>query len=188
MQIVATFSDGAINQLATRLAGFEAEGRATMAATLNAVGEALRHKTVIAETAQTGLAESTIDRAQTTIDASPGRLAFTVVTEGGNVRLKYFGAKEGGGGVTATPWNRSTFYGGAFLTSGRPGARALSPKLGGQVYTNIGGGKWGGKIAQERSGLYIPTELTKGNTASTFEAGAGAALEGIMTKIAGLIG
>lgn len=187
MQIIAKLDDGAITRLQTRLAALAQNGRVEMAAALNAAGNELRRKTVAAETPQTGLAGDVIDRAQQTIDANAASLLFTIVAHGGSVRLKYFGAKEGGGGVSAHPWGRVTFYSGAFITSGRPGARAPSPRLGGQVYTNVGGGKWGGAIKQLRPGLYIPTEMTSGQTAREFETGAARALGAIVTKVAGLL-
>jgi hypothetical protein len=169
MQIVVSFRDHVLANYANRLEALAAgSGRAVLAQALEAGGTALRKATVTAETAQTGLSHDTIDRAQHEIAATPATLAYTIVSKGGNVRLKYFGAKEGGGGVTAHPWNAQHFYAGAFITSGRPGNRRPSPKLGGHVYKNIAGGKWGGSIRQERSGLFIPVEMTSGRTAATF--------------------
>ena len=169
MQIIVTFRDRILSDYANRLEALAAgSGRAVLAQTLNEGGQAIRSKTVAAETAQTGLSADTIDRAQKTIDASASSLTFTIVSHGGNVRLKYFGAKEAGSGVIAHPWNASHTYQGAFIKSGRPGHRAPSSKLGGHVFRNVSGGKWGGKIKAVRSGLFIPTEMTKGSTASAF--------------------
>ena len=187
MLIIARMDARAFERLMTKLAAFDHEGPTIMAEALNSAGVELRLATVAAETQQTGLAGDVVDRAQTTIDASRGRLAFSIVVRGGSVRLKYFGAKEGGGGVSARPWNRPSFYRGAFITSGRPGNRRASPRLGGQVYTNVGGGKWRGHITQVRPGLFMPTELTRGATAKSFEAGSRRALEGIATRLAALL-
>ena len=115
-----------------------------------------------------------------TAEAEPGRLAFTIVSRVGNVRLKYFHPVESGAGITATPRGRSAFSPGAFLTSGPPGARFIAKKLNGQVYVRVTpSGRWnerrGGHkayknlIKQERSGLFIPTEMVKGPTAKAFE-------------------
>ena len=173
MQIIVTFRDAGLSAYAARLDALAAgAGRAAIAQALNEGGEDVRHMTVSAESAQTGLSTDTIDRAQRSIPATSASLAFTITSHGGNVRLKYFGAKEGGGGVTAHPWNRSTFYRGAFITSGRPGHRAPSPKLNGHVFENISGGRWHGKIRLKRSSLFIPTEMTKGKTAAAFDSGA----------------
>jgi hypothetical protein len=67
-----------------------------LAGLLNSAGEAIHAATVQAEARQTNLPVSTMERAQKATPAAPGRLKFTIASEGGNVRLKYFGAKEGG--------------------------------------------------------------------------------------------
>lgn len=100
------------------------------------------------------------------------------------MRLKYFGAKESGSGVTASPWGRSTFYPGAFINSGF-GKRAPSPKLGGQVYRRTG--KSNLPIKQERSGLFLPDELLKSATVQAFDSGAPLILDGVLTKLAAMI-
>lgn len=186
MQLIATFNNDALSRFSTRVAGL-ANAAPVMASALNAAGEALRHHTVIAETGQTGLGGDVIERAQNAREASPARLVFSIAARGGSVRLKYFGAKEGGGGVSAHPWGRETFFPGAFITSGRNGNRKPALKLNGQVYTNIRGGRWRGKIKLLRSGLFIPTELTRGATAAAFEAQAPAALAAVLTRVAGLL-
>lgn len=177
MHIVVTFRDQTLSRYAARLEALAGgAGRDVLAQALNEGGRAVRETTVAAETAQTGLPGDTLERAQQTIEANAGSLSYTIWSEGGNVRLKYFGAKESGGGVTAHPWNRSSFYPGAFITSGPRGRRAPSPKLGGHVYRNVAGRRWGGPIAQVRSGLFIPTEMTKGQTAAAFDKGAASVL------------
>lgn len=177
MQIIVAFRDASLSRYAARLDQLaEGSGRAVLAQALNEGGQAVRQMTVAAETQQTGLQADTIDRAQQAIIATPSSLAFTITSKGGNVRLKYFGAKEGGGGVSAHPWNKSTFYSGAFITSGRPGHRRPSPKLGGHVFQNVSGGQWHGKIKSMKSGLFIPIEMTKGRTAASFHAGASGVL------------
>jgi len=170
MQIIVAFRDQALSAYAARLEAMAAgAGRAAIAQALNEGGAEVRERTVAAEAKQTGLPTDTIDRAQKTIEATPASLSFTITSHGGNVRLKYFGPIEGGGGVTARPWGSAHFYRGAFITSGRPGHRAPSPKLHGHVFENISGGRWHGKIRLKRSGLFIPTEMTKGSTAAAFD-------------------
>ena len=178
MHIVVSFRDQALSRYAARLASLAGgEGRGVMAQALNEGGRAVRQATVAAETAQTGLPGDTLERAQRELPADAGSLSYTIWSEGGNVRLKYFDAMEGGGGVTAHPWNRSTYYDRAFINSGPPGRRVPSPKLGGHVYRSVGGSRrWGGPISVMRSGLFIPVEMTRGQTAAAFDKGAASVL------------
>lgn len=185
MQIVVTFRDHILADYAKRLEQMAGSGMGVLAQALNEGGAAVREQTVAAETAQTGLPGDTLDRAQQEIPASSGSLTYTIRSQGGNVRLKYFGAKEGGGGVTAHPWNSGHFYPGAFINSGWRGRRAPSPKLGGHVYERVGSGRL--PIKQSRSGLFIPTEMTKGQTASTFESGSATVLATTVLKRLGAL-
>jgi hypothetical protein len=198
VQIVAVIHDRALCDEARRLEAFATDGPVLLAEILNIEGEAIRAVTVAAETAQTDLPQDTLGRAQQPIEAAPGRLAFTIVARGGNVRLKYFHPVEGGGGITATPWGRSTFYAGSFLTSGRPGARYMLKKLNGQVYTRVTASpRWNERRAgfteyksltkQERSGLFIPTEMVKGRTAEAFEEMAAVASTRIVSRLGALL-
>ncbi len=61
--------------------------------------------------------------------------------------------------------------------------RSPAPKLNGQAYTNIGGGKWRGAIRVMRSGMFIPTEMTRAATRAAFEAGASEALESLARQL-----
>jgi len=184
MHVVVTFRDRVLSDYANRLEqlgsrmGFLAEA-------LNEGGHALRQKTVAAETAQTGLPGDTLERAQHEIPASGGSLIYTIMSEGGNVRARFFHPSEGGGGATAYPWNAAHFYKGGFLTSGRPGNRRIVIK--GGPYENIKGGKWGGKIRAVRTGLFIPTEMTMGQTAAAFESGAAVVLNTIVKRLGSLL-
>ncbi len=189
MHIVVTWRDHSLQRFAAKMQALgNGSARATIAEALNEGGRGVRAQTVVAETAQTGLAGGTIDRAQHEIDASAATLTFTIRSQGGNVRLKFFHPKEGGGGVTASPWNSSHFYARDFLTSGRPGNRRPSPKLHGNVMKPLGR-KWGGPIKVDRSGLYIPREMTTGSTASAFEAGAhGVLATTVISRLGSLLG
>lgn len=189
MHVIVKFDDRSFGKFQTKLAGLAARGPATMAQAMNAAGVIMHQATIAAETAQTGLTHATMERAQRIREASPSRLAFTISSKGGNVRLKYFGAQEGGGGVSAHPWAQSHFYHSAFITSGRQGMRTPAAKLGGQVFEPAGDGnrRWWRKIKSRRSGLFIPTEMTKGSTKSAFDAHVAPMMSGIMTKLAGLM-
>ena len=186
MIVAVKFNDRGLGQFAARLSQLADGGRAILASSLNEGGDALRALTVSAETSQTGLTAGTINRAQQAVHAT-GQLVYSIRAHGGDVRLKFFGPVEGGGGITAHPWNRSTFYRGGFMTSGRNGSRRMIAKLNGQVYQNIRGGKWGGKIRVMRSGLFIPTEMTRGRTAAAFEEGTAVLSTTIVARLGALL-
>lgn len=134
-------------------------------------GEAMRSSMAGVAAGQVNLPLDTLNRA---FDGHlAGQNIYTIRARGGNVRLKYFSPKEGGRGVAASPWGRTTVYAGTFMTSGRPGARRMSPKLGGHVYERVDKSNrgWFSKIRQARAGLYIPDEMVKGATFATFKRG-----------------
>lgn len=182
MQIIATFRDRHLSDYASRLEQLNA---GALAETLNLIGARAREKTVAAETQQTNLAGDTIERAQHEIKATPSRLVYTIQSGGGNIRLKYFNARESGAGVVAVPWGSGHYYPGAFINSGWHGARWPSPKLNGHTYKRTGASRL--PIKQERSGLYIPTEMTTGQTLAAFEAAVPAGFNIIVRRLGSLL-
>ena len=191
MHVVVDFKDHILRDYAARLDHIAGSGMGMLAQALNEGGAEVREQTVAAETAQTGLPYNTLDRAQREFPATSGSLTYTIFAKGGNVRLKFFGPSEVPGGVIAHPWNRPTFYANAFVTSGRPGARFQVAKLNGQVFMrNTPKLAWNrntkkkitSPIVSERSGLFIPIELTTGQTASTFESGSASVLATTVIK------
>ncbi|NEW96630.1 hypothetical protein [Rhodopseudomonas sp. BR0G17] len=144
---------------------FETAGRKAPAAIGRAIrrtGDMAKTRVVRALVAQTGLKRKVIVKA---VKAKPGAMTYTLKTRGGNVSLKYFGARETRRGVSAAPWNRRRVFGGAFIKGGRfPNRVALG--LNGQVFARVGKSRL--PIARQRSGLYIPTEMIKGETRGAF--------------------
>jgi hypothetical protein len=111
---------------------------------------------------QTGLKSKTINRS---LKGMRGGLTYTIKSHGGDIRLKFFGARETGKGVTAAPWNSRKLYPATFIKSGWwPNRRA--PIAGGQVLMRVGESKYPMKVV--RSGLFIPDEMVKGASASAF--------------------
>lgn len=173
-----------LDHLAGEFRNLAQQGPAVMATVLNSVGRELRKATVAAEVRQTGLKSGTISRAQKEHRASPGSLVYTIEAEGGDVRAKFFNPSEGAGGVTAHPWNGTTEYSKAFMSGGAFGKRVKLHS--GEVFQRVGTSRL--PIKAVRTGLYIPKELTKGETLSTFDAGTGQIADMVVRRLGALIG
>lgn len=117
---------------------------------------------------QTGLTPRIINKAVKTFRASPQNPRIMLLTRGGEISYRYFGAHEVAGGVEATVKGDKVFVAGGFTRSGPRGRRTKVSKLNGQVYINTDGKRWHGAIRVEKSGEYIPYEFVSGQTAATF--------------------
>lgn len=113
---------------------------------------------------QTGLKRKTINKALKATKAfGPG--AFTIKSRGGDVRLKFFGARETRKGVSAAPWNQRRVYAGTFIKGGRFPKR-ITLRMGGQVFKRIGRARM--PIKGGKSGLFIPDEMVIGASQAAF--------------------
>ena len=168
MHLVVAVQDRALGDFAKRLEQLGATGRAALSSALNAAGEEVRLLTVAAETKQTGLDGKTIAKAQKTAPSTPASLSFRIRSQGGNVRLKFFGARETSGGVVAHPLGEAQVFAHAFMKGGRFPDRSVG-KLNGQVFERAGAGRLPIRIV--RSGVAIPKEMVTGATAAAFDKG-----------------
>lgn len=169
-------------EAAMRAAGKEAPNAIRRA--LNWVGDRTKTQVVRALTAQTGLKFAVIQRAVRPVRANYGALIYRLKAAGGNVSLKYFGARETAAGVTAAPWGVRSLYASAFIRGGIF-PRRVPLGLGGQVFKRVGGARL--PIQKQVSGLFIPKEMVRGETAATFEATVGALLPGRVDHEVGAI-
>ncbi|WP_182179322.1 hypothetical protein [Methylobacterium radiotolerans] len=119
-------------------------------------------------TRQTGLSRKIIDKAVRPYRASPQNPRVMLVTRGGEISLRYFGAHELPGGVAATVRGKADFVEGGFRRSGPRGRRVMVAKLNRQVYVNTDGKRWRGHVRVEKSGVFIPYDMVSGQTAATF--------------------
>lgn len=156
---------GTLGAMRRRFAEAGKNGPAALARAINHTGDKARTQMVRSLTTQTGLKRQVIVRALKVTRASAGGLAYRISSKGGNVHLKYFGARETRSGVSAAPWGHRTVYGGTFIKGGRFPNRVSIGK-GGQVFVRTGGGRL--PIKDVRSGLYIPAEMVKGETEAAF--------------------
>lgn len=133
---------------------------------INRTGDMATTQMVRALTSQTGLKRAVIVRALHKLKAGLGSLSYTIRSRGGNVSLKYFKARETGKGVSAAPWGGRRVYAGSFIKGGLFPNRVAIPRLNGQVFMRTGSARM--PIVKVKSGLFIPTEMVKGATASAF--------------------
>lgn len=111
---------------------------------------------------QTGLQRKTLVKA---LKGSTAGNGYVIRSQGGDIRLKFFKARETRKGVSAAPWNNRRVYPGTFIKGGRfPNRKGLS--FGGQVMQRSGGSRL--PIHGVKSGLYIPEEMVKGASAQAF--------------------
>ena len=113
---------------------------------------------------QTGLKAGTINRAVKSRNSFNGS-AFEILARGGNIRLKFFGARETRKGVTAAPWNKRKLYAGTFMKGGRFPNR-VGLKMGGAVLKRTGKGRL--PLQGQRSGLFIAEDLISGQSEQAF--------------------
>lgn len=169
--------DGA-KELQNMLAAAGVKAPQAIRRAINHTGDKAKTAMARALAKQTGMKVSTMKRALKPLRASdgsatgfvPGKgsLEYVLRCKGGDVSLKYFRPVERGGGVYARPWGSQRFYPGKFIKSGPRGKRVLNPKFHGHVMENLAGGAWGGKIRVVRSGLSLPAEMVKGESAAAF--------------------
>lgn len=131
---------------------------------LVAAGEAAKKQMTGALVDQTGLSRKVILRA---VKSRASKLSYSIRVKGGDVRAKYFGPQIVGSGVVASPWNRHHTYTGAFMRGGVAQSVHFTKKgMSGGVFKRVGKRRL--KIVQQRTGMYIPKELVRGDTADAF--------------------
>jgi hypothetical protein len=184
MQITVSL-DGVMKQYGDRIRKAGAQAPMLMANGLNAGGSALRVKTIAAETAQTGLAQRIIAKAQREYHATPANLAYEIEAKGGDIRLKFFRARETRAGVSAAPWNKREVFAGSFIKGGRFPKR-VGLGMGGHVFKRAGSARM--PIVSDRSGLFIPTELVTGQTAAAFNTGQASVLDTVTRAVGAAFG
>lgn len=167
MRLVADFDTSAFRVFDGLDAGSD-KVRSEMSRAANRIGNRMIPVVRAAVTAQTGLPRATIGRALRIYHATPDKPAFAIWTAGGDISLKYFGAKETRKGVSAAPRGKRTTYAGLFTKAGKFPNRVTPRRLNGHVYANVDGGKWGGKITKQDSDVVIPEDLVSGASAAAF--------------------
>lgn len=147
--------------------GSERKARNAFRRAINEAGRDTKTPTKRALAKQTGLKISVAGKALKETKASASTLEFKLTGQGGDIALKYFGARETRAGVSAAPFGQRDIFQGAFIKGGRFPNRVDIGK-GGHVFER---GYRVAKlpIAKVKSGVVIPDEMVKGITAQTFQ-------------------
>jgi hypothetical protein len=136
---------------------------------VNRTGDMARTKVTRALTAQTGLKRKVIVKALKVKRSDWATLTYTITSRGGDIALKYFGARETRAGVSAAPFSQRRVFAHTFMRGGLfPNRKALS--MGGQVFMpDTSNPKWGRAFDKVKSGVVIPAEMVKGASKDAFE-------------------
>lgn len=134
---------------------------------VNRTGDMARTQVVRALSKQTGLVQKTIRRAVKPTRANYSVIAYRMKSKGGNVSLKYFKARETRKGVSASPFGKRQVFAGTFMRAGRFPNRVSVARFGGHVFVRDGKGRT--PISKVKSGVIIPAEMVKGETADAFK-------------------
>ena len=186
MHLVLAVQDRALGDYARRLRALGTSGRVVLSSTLNATGAEVRRLTVEAEARQTGLPVKTIDKAQKASRSTPASLDYRIRSDGGDVRLKFFGAEEGSGGVVAHPLGAARTFAHAFMKGGRFPQRVNVSKLNGQVFERVGAKRL--PLRTLKSGVAIPKEMVTGATAAAFDKGVATIVAStVVTRLGSLV-
>lgn len=161
-------------RLGNMLAAAGPKARHAQRRAINRAGDMARTQMIRALTAQTGLKRAVIVRALRVSRAvhggaldgvGSGGLSYAIRSRGGDVSLKFFGARETRKGVSAAPFGKRRVFASTFIKGGRfPNRVAL--KMGGQVMARVGGARL--PIQAQDSGVIIPEQMVEGATRAAF--------------------
>jgi len=170
MLLKVSIDAGEFKRLANLLAAAGDQAPHGIRRGLNRAGEKARTQMKRALVAQTGLKSKTIQKALVVRKAPSGSAgSYEISSKGGDISLKYFGARETRKGVSAAPRSKRAIFGQTFIKGGAFPDRK-SWKNGGHVFGRVGGGRL--PIEKQRSGVFIPTEMVTGNSAAAFNSAA----------------
>jgi hypothetical protein len=167
MLVVTITGDGLrrFTQLSSDLGSAKARGIYSRA--INDTGAKAATATGRALSAQAGISKRVGAKAvKRRTRSTPATLAFDIHVKGGEIRMKYFKARETRKGVSAAPRNARQVFAGTFTRAGWWPNRVGKSNWNGQVFRMVGN-----KFQVVKSDVVLPTEATQGQTADTFDSG-----------------
>ncbi|MBP0440675.1 hypothetical protein [Tianweitania sediminis] len=144
----------------------EVRARKAYSRAVNDAGRDTKTPTQRALAQQTGLKVKVTRKALRITRASPATLEYKLTGTGGDIALKYFGARETRKGTSAAPFNKRKVFSGAFIKGGQFPNR-VDIGRGGHVFERASMSRF--PINKVKSGVVIPNEMVKDATARTFE-------------------
>ena len=155
-----------LERIANLIGAAGKNANAGIARAINHTGDKAKTQMIRTLTVQTGLQRKTIVKALHVTRASGGgSMSYAIRSAGGDVSLKYFGARETAAGVSAAPFGHRRIFAGSFMKGGRFPKR-VPLRMNGQVMQRDGGSRM--PIHKVKSGLYIPNEMVSGATGAAF--------------------
>ncbi|MGU3665820.1 hypothetical protein ACLBX9_16700 [Methylobacterium sp. A49B] len=195
--LFVTLDASALARLGNQIGAAGKGAPLALARAINHTGAKAKTQMVRALVPQTGLKRRTIVKALRENKASAGSLTYTIKSHGGNIRLKYFGARETRAGVSAAPWNVRSVWQGSFMKAGWWPHRVVKSNWNGQVFERAGsitGNMRAGSQTRRmdrftvvKSGLFIPDEMVQGASAAAFNSTAAADLPARLERELGRI-
>ena len=170
--LTVTVSAAQVREMRASIEAIGKNADGAIARAVNHTGDKAKTAVTRALVAQTGLRRKTIvaflkvKRAS----ATKGTVTYALRGRGGNISLKYFGARETTAGVSAAPLGQRMVFAGTFMKAGRFPKRVDKPNWNGQVFRRAGGSTGAGKdkLEKVRSGVLLPDQLVSGASAEAF--------------------
>jgi hypothetical protein len=175
-----TLDAASIARLGNQIGAAGARAPLALARAINHTGDKAKTRMTRALTVQTGLKRQTIVKALRVNKAGGGGLTYTIRSAGGDIGLKYFGARETRTGVSAAPWGARSIYPHTFMKAGWWPKRVTKGNWNGHVFERAGSRTNSGmdRFQKVKSGVFIPEEMVKGATATAFNSTVAAELPG----------
>ncbi|MGJ0507489.1 MAG: hypothetical protein ACR652_10190 [Methylocystis sp.] len=157
-------------RLANMLGAAGMEAPKAMRRAINHTGDKARTQMTKALVPQTGLKYGILKRALKTTKANDkaaasGDFSYTISSEGGDIRLKFFSPRETRQGVTAMVAGKRTLFARTFSKGGRFPNRVGLP-WGREVKQRAGSGRL--PLQTVRSHVFIPIEMVRGESEKAF--------------------
>lgn len=133
---------------------------------INRTGDMARTQVVRALSRQTGLPQKLIRHAVKTRRANYSSYQYEMYTRGGDISLKFFSPRETRRGVSVKLPGGREIIAGTFMKGGRFPNRVGISGFNGHVFKRDGGGRF--PIVRVKSGVIIPVEMVRGETARAF--------------------